>query len=279
MYIKFKPWPAARWQGYAVLATLMSGLAAMPAAASDFYEDCRSADGQFVRQGDELRRINPATGEPVGRAVPHRVLSRIDIAKSAGYCIVDRTSEGRKRYPHEASTYVLQISYRDNGANNRVFLLCDTASDGLPAAYSCDRLQTTLDWVHGGSADAGDTPRPEQPQSRRSVSSGWNHNGSEMEIVAEGSKRWIRYVKPRAALVARGVERGTELFVGERQNGRYFGKAYVFTSRCGPQAYEVEGDVSADERRVVLTGRAPLVDKRCRVKSWRDDRLVFELRR
>ena len=59
--------------------------------------------------------------------------------------------------------------------------------------------------------------------------------------------------------------------------GRHvLGQAYVFSSRCGPQAYFVGGAVSEDQRTVTLIGDVPIrYDSRCAATATRPDTLVF----
>ena len=109
-------------------------------------------------------------------------------------------------------------------------------------------------------------------------SSFWDHNGSRMGLVADGSRRQFYYAAPRAALVERGVQAGTLLFEGERRGNTYVGEARIFARPpCGEFTYAVEGPVSSDQRSVTMFGRAPRVNERCQVTSYRDDTLIFTL--
>jgi len=77
----------------------------------------------------------------------------------------------------------------------------------------------------------------------------WDHNGSRMGLVAEGSRRLFYYAEPRAALVERGVQPGTLLFEGERRGNRYIGEARIFARPpSGEFTYPVEGPVAGDQR-------------------------------
>jgi hypothetical protein len=109
-------------------------------------------------------------------------------------------------------------------------------------------------------------------------SSFWDHNGSGMGLVVEGSSRLLYYATPRAALAERGVAPGTLLFEGERNGSRYEGTARIFARPpCGEFTYPVEGPVSDDQRSVTMFGRAPRVNERCEITGFRDDTLVFTL--
>lgn len=111
-----------------------------------------------------------------------------------------------------------------------------------------------------------------------SYSSYWDHNGSQMGLVAVGTMRMLYYARPRAALAERGVASGQLLFEGERSGNLYAGTARIFaTPPCGEFTYRVEGPVSADQRTVTMYGRAPRVNGGCEITGFRDDTLVFTL--
>src|SRR6187549_308717 len=106
----------------------------------------------------------------------------------------------------------------------------------------------------------------------------WNHNGSVMRLRADGDRRTFVYEQPRAGIASQGVERGTVLFEGSisGEAGNYTGTAYVFSARCGKQAYAVTGELQDDGRRISLSGEAPRRDSStCAVQGSRDDDLVF----
>lgn len=105
----------------------------------------------------------------------------------------------------------------------------------------------------------------------------WNHNGSTMRLVADGSHRRFIYDSPRQGMRDEGVTAGTVLFDGNRNGERYSGTAYVFSGSCGLRAYRVQGTVSADQRWVTLRGQAPRLATNCAQIGSRPDELVFEL--
>ena len=91
----------------------------------------------------------------------------------------------------------------------------------------------------------------------------WDHNGSVMYLVANGSSQEVYYQKPRQGMLAAGRP-GSLLFRGEVNNGQYLGTAYIFNLHCGPIPFEVKGLVLNDDEQIVLTGRAPRVGQDCR---------------
>ncbi len=101
----------------------------------------------------------------------------------------------------------------------------------------------------------------------------WDHNGSLMRLVSDGQGRAFYYEDPRPGLA---VRRGTLLFNGRREGGRYVGTARVFSKYCSqPLEYRVEGYVARGGAAVILTGRRP-VHRRCRpTGAYKTDRLVF----
>jgi hypothetical protein len=91
----------------------------------------------------------------------------------------------------------------------------------------------------------------------------WDHNGSVMYLVANGSSREFDYQKPRPGLLHAGARPGSVLFRGEVNNRQYLGTAYIFNPHCGPIPFEVKGSILNDEQ-IVLTGQAPRVGRNCR---------------
>src|SRR3974377_1602636 len=69
----------------------------------------------------------------------------------------------------------------------------------------------------------------------------WDHNGSVMYLVANGSSREFYYQKPRPGMLGAGARPGSLLFRGEINNGQYLGTAYIFNLQCGPIPFELRG--------------------------------------
>ena len=105
----------------------------------------------------------------------------------------------------------------------------------------------------------------------------WDHNGSIMRLEADGTRRRFVYAAPRPGMRRVGVRNGMVLFDGRRDGRVYQGTARIFNKRCGQFTYRVRGEVSDDERRVVLFGQAPRVGSDCQIRGRRDDRLEFDL--
>jgi hypothetical protein len=103
----------------------------------------------------------------------------------------------------------------------------------------------------------------------------WEHNGSVMYLVANGSSREIYYQKPRSGMLEAGARPGSLLFRGEVNNGQYLGTAYIFNSHCGPIPYEVKGPILDDDERIMLTGQAPGVGRNCHTYGSYTSNLEF----
>ena len=105
----------------------------------------------------------------------------------------------------------------------------------------------------------------------------WNHNGSTIDLFANGTNRVFRYRDPRAGMRDEGVVPGTVLFEGYRSGDAFTGTAYAFSRRCGAIPFAVTGQVSTDQRQVTLYGKSPArLDDSCRTTAYRADVLGFE---
>lgn len=252
-----------------VAAAFILAASAGTSAAGDYVHHCRSADGFYVMNDEQLQAFDLNRGREVGHDIPYKVLRKTTLAKRAGYCVASRAPAGQRRYKYAAETYALYIRFRDNGETIRTHMICEMASSGLPAAYNCDRDVTTTNWTIGKTATA-------PPSSRNSNGPRWMHNGSRVRIVADGRRRRIEFVSPNDRLANRGVTPGDPIFVGRRNGNRYVGKAYVYSSRCPVVSYKVSGRVLAGEARVVVTGRRPVRNRNCKISYRQEVRLVFD---
>ncbi|MFY0614531.1 MAG: hypothetical protein JXQ99_23575 [Hyphomicrobiaceae bacterium] len=253
---------------FGIVLALLIGMAGA-AGASDYVHQCRSADGAYVMNDEELRSFDSAKGREVGRAIPYKILGRTVLTKTKGYCIANQAPRGQRRFNHAATTYALQVRFSRNGQQIKTFMLCEMASSGLPAGYDCDREVTTVNWTIGKTPGRTNTPK-------KSDGPVWLYNGSKMRIVADGARRRIEFKTPNERLAGKGVSRGDVLFEGRREDDRYIGKAYAYEKNCRAKPYSVSGRVQIGERRVVVSGRKPVLNERCGIAFRQDVRLVFE---
>jgi hypothetical protein len=119
-----------------------------------------------------------------------------------------------------------------------------------------------------GRAHAQTQPAPPAP-------SVWDHNGSTMYLVENGATREFHYQKPRPGMAEVGARPGTLLFRGRLDNGQFSGTAYIFNPHCGPIPFRVTGSAVDTGDRIVLTGQAPLVGRKCRVYRTSASSLEF----
>jgi hypothetical protein len=113
-----------------------------------------------------------------------------------------------------------------------------------------------------------------QTQTAPPESTIWDHNGSVVYLVTNGSSREIYYQKPRPGMLDAGARPGSVLFRGEVNSGQYLGTAYIFNPHCGPIPFEVKGPI-LDDQRIVLTGQAPRVGRNCQTYGSYTSNLEF----
>jgi hypothetical protein len=106
------------------------------------------------------------------------------------------------------------------------------------------------------------------------TTTGFNHNGSQVDYVVNGDRALISYAVPRAGL---GVVPGVTLFEGRvARSGLVRGTAYAFSRGCPPAPYQVQGTLGET---LVLAGAAPQRGANCAIVGYRNDlpaaRLVF----
>jgi hypothetical protein len=144
---------------------------------------------------------------------------------------------------------------------------------------ACRRYQSNTS-LKSESAKNDQAALPPPTQLSNSGLSQWEHNGSVVYLTADGAKRRFYYDAPRAGLDAIGVKRGTLLFEGRKDGDRYSGTAYLFSQKCGLQAYAVSGPVASDQSQITITlsGQAPRLDATCKQVGLRNDNLVFRYR-
>ena len=108
------------------------------------------------------------------------------------------------------------------------------------------------------------------------IGSIWEHNGSTVQLISDGSKRRFVYEQPRDALASVGVSKGSLLFDGVRTGNVYVGNAYLATEKCGIRTFSVSGTFSANERQITLKGTSPRLDANCQVAGSEQTTLVFD---
>ena len=105
----------------------------------------------------------------------------------------------------------------------------------------------------------------------------WDHNGSVMYLVANGSSREFYYQRPRLGMLEAGAHPDSLLFSGQINNGQFAGTAYVFNVQCGQVPFEVKGPILENGGRVALTGQAPRVGRNCQASGYYTSTLEFRL--
>jgi len=220
--------------------------------ASDYAHECRSADGLYEMSDEQLF----AAGEEPRTAIAYRTLKDTVLSERKGYCL----SHGQ-HFQFEARSYLRRVRFQVDGNPVEVEMLCELAADGLPAAYNCEKEVVTLQ-TNSGTASASTAV--------------WTHNGSVMRLDAKGASRVFSYEKPRAGMRRVGARPGDVVFEGTREGTAYSGTAYMFSPNCGRTPYAVSGNVTPDDRRVMLEGQAPVLDADCKVTGYRRDRLRFD---
>jgi hypothetical protein len=103
----------------------------------------------------------------------------------------------------------------------------------------------------------------------------WDHNGSVMYLVENGSSREFRYQKPRPGMLEAGAHPGSLLFRGQVDNGQYAGTAYIYNPHCGAIPFQVKGPVLDNDERIILTGQAPQAGRNCRTHESYTSNLEF----
>ncbi len=105
----------------------------------------------------------------------------------------------------------------------------------------------------------------------------WDHNGSVMYLVANGSSREFYYQKPRPGMLEAGARPDSLLFRGQINNGQFAGTAYVFNTQCGQVPFDVKGRILDNGGKIVLTGQAPRVGRNCQAYGYYTSTLEFRL--
>lgn len=252
-----------------VLTAVLSTARANFSVASDYYHECADASGSYRIVDEQLMPVTRETGPII--EIDYTANSKITISQERGYCISGNCG---RNFEYENHQYVLDVTFEHNGARNTRAFICELASDGLPASCHCSKQITTS---RKALQPAYSVAQPSITDLPDTNSSAWNHNGSTVYLLANGSERQFRYRIPRPRMRKACPKRGDIVFKGTRRGDQYVGTAYIYSCSCGPIAYDVSGKVTNNDKRVVLTGKAPGRNRHCKVTNARPDTLVFNL--
>ena len=105
----------------------------------------------------------------------------------------------------------------------------------------------------------------------------WDHNGSVMYLVENGSSREFYYQKPRPGMLEAGAHPDSLLFRGQLNDGHISGTAFLFNANCGQVPFAVKGTILDNGEKVVLTGQAPHIGRNCQASGEYTSTLEFKL--
>lgn len=236
------------------------------AYAGDYFNECQTEDPRFEINDDTLYAKSAPT-----IPISFEIIEKFTTSERRGYCV----SKGQK-FPFEARNSTMRIRFYHDGSRIEMSAVCEYASSGLPAAYSCDREVVTMDTSNGETEGGTNGSNGGDSSVACGAGSVWNHNGSTMRLMANGANRTFAYERPRSGVVRAGVTSCDIVFEGEKVGDEYIGTAYVFLRDCGPVGYPVSGPVTNGGLKVTLYGQAPRRRDDCSVSGYRDDKLVFE---
>lgn len=263
-----------------LIAGLLASASAAPdpADASDFSDTCTSTDGAYVMDAEMLYAAadwrKGDTSKPItytkGRETVH--------AREAGNCI-DFKRGGGKPIGYESKRYVLMVTIQKDGRPRQIELRCQLYADGQPAAFSCDRRTVTQRVGHPERDEKGWGIEQGSTGEKPPALSSWTHNGSAMQLAAQGEGRTFTYVAPRTGLEANGIHPGTVPFDGTSDGRTYKGRARFFSKACGEITFSVQGAIEQNGARVRLEGAAPKLSAACRpTGATTPQTLVFKLK-
>jgi hypothetical protein len=114
--------------------------------AGDYAHTCRSANGDFVMDDEELRAAADAQSGG-GKSIKYRVLQTIVLHERKGYCISKHRDAKGAKFTFVSKTYVLKISFRHQGYPITTHMICELDASGLPASFSCGKTVVTTDFT------------------------------------------------------------------------------------------------------------------------------------
>lgn len=262
----------AKLASFAAAAVL---LAAAPAISSDYSHTCISADGRYVMDDGVLLDAAAYKAGDTSNQIAYTTRHEKVHSLEEGHCIDWKRSKGNKGIGFEAKRYTLTIAFTRGGEAHQTELRCALYADGSPASYNCDRRVVTRR-IGAPERDEKGWGVDQQGDEKPAITA-WTHNGSGMELRAQGEMRTFLYVRPRPGLEPNGVHPGTMLFSGTSDGRAYAGTARIFTERCGELSFKVAGPIELGGSRVVLRGKAPKPGGDCRPAGWSDQTLAFDL--
>ncbi len=139
-----KPGACSKLLASAVLAGFvwLDG-AAQPAQASDYSYECQSVSRDYMMRDEDLFKA-VRDGQDLGPPIPFQIERRVTLAKRKGYCISNNKAAKGRKYGFSSEVFALKIRFKDAGEERQFYVLCEQASDGLPAMFECDKEVITL---------------------------------------------------------------------------------------------------------------------------------------
>jgi hypothetical protein len=147
---------------------------------------------------------------------------------------------------------------------------CRSRTDTLATTAIADTVRKFAS-NHGNSEGKAALLPPPPPGMSR-----WSQDGSIVDLSANGATRKFVIEVPDTSHKSTGAVKGAVLFAGTKNADRYEGKAYRYFVNCKALAYDVIGEISADEKRVVLRGKAPELDAKCKVTGYGETSTTFD---
>ena len=267
-----------------------------PAFSGDYYHSCVTPGGGY--QFDHDSQILTSEGNAGNRSVDYSVIRKIILEKRTGFC---QSNSCNGRFNFEGQEYVISLKIDEPGFSSTLNFYCEVAASGLPAACNCDRevitahqkldpqysdlasRQTDNDENRGNIDILPD--REDRSESRRQMAtlgesaSIWSHNGSTVDLYADGSRRILRYRSPRPELRRACAEVGDTVFEGEKSGAKYVGEAAIFSCNCGRLTFPVSGRTTRNGTRIIVRGKAPKRDASCKTVGYQTSTLVFDYER
>jgi hypothetical protein len=120
---------------------------------------------------------------------------------------------------------------------------------------------------------------PKSPPSSAAGRRIWKHGDSSAYLEADGGSRKFYFDQPAETLIQAGAKRDSPIFEGLREGSTYRGTAYDYANGCSPLGYDVIGEVTEDDTKVTLRGKAPRRNAACVKVGDKDEVLVFSYQR